>query len=252
MRAYGFFRVLYIAFYIELTARVSQDYALAVMKSIKSKLALTATAVMASQAHGAIVKSPTVGSGIKPPSTPKTTFDWDVDNDGNKDFYLSHFSISFPNQSAIFSGADAGKQFVAPGPTFQDALLKLSSGFVVGAVMTGGALFPGVKQNGSLTQAGGLQSQARYGGWKLHDTGYFGFKFTDNTTGIHYGWGEMTISGTPAGQGFEITQAYYDSTPGQSITVGAVPEPNSLALLALGALGAVGIALRRTQTSATD
>ena len=57
----------------------------------------------------------------------------------------------------------------------------------------------------------------------------------------------MTISGTPVGQGFTINEAYYEGTAGQQIAVGAIPEPGTLSLLALGALGAHS---RRRRTAA--
>ena len=59
----------------------------------------------------------------------------------------------------------------------------------------------------------------------------------------------MTIYGYvayPALPPFEITMAYYESVPGVAIKVG-LPEPGSLALLALGAAGVAAWRARRTQ-----
>lgn len=75
--------------------------------------------------------------------------------------------------------------------------------------------------------------------WTAGETGFFGFSFTSGSD-TFYGWGEMmlnNVSGTNNGYGFQITRAYYDNAAGTPISVGAVPEPSSIALLAIGAGG---------------
>jgi hypothetical protein len=79
-----------------------------------------------------------------------------------------------------------------------------------------------------------------YGGVDITEgnTGYVGFKFDpDGTAGIQtlYGWVQMTVGGTTFGNGKIVAWAYEDS--GSAIRAGAIPEPNSLLLLALGAAG---------------
>jgi len=85
--------------------------------------------------------------------------------------------------------------------------------------------------------------------FSLGTPGQFGFRFT-NGADTYYGWGSLVIDGTPVGRGFEITEAYYNSTPGAAITVGAVPvavpEPSGMALLGLGAAGIAAWRSRRT------
>jgi hypothetical protein len=56
----------------------------------------------------------------------------------------------------------------------------------------------------------------------------FWFKFS-NGSDVHYGWGQISITGTPVGQGYTLTEAYYNDTPDASIQVGdtraaSVPE----------------------------
>lgn len=71
-------------------------------------------------------------------------------------------------------------------------------------------------------------------------TGYLGFRLIDNdAAGPFYGWMRVNFSNS-GNEGAIIDWAYEDS--GSSITVGAVPEPTSLALLGLSALG---LAFRR-------
>jgi len=65
---------------------------------------------------------------------------------------------------------------------------------------------------------------------------------------------EAVIDGTPVGQGFKITEASYNTTAGESISVVqvsvAVPEPASMTLMALGAAGVAAWRARRTAKAA--
>ena len=92
-------------------------------------------------------------------------------------------------------------------------------------------------------------------GFTANVPGFFGFKFNDgvNLSDFYYGWGSLTIDLLSPGQGFKITEAYYQSTPNTAIQVGdvpqAVPEPSSMALLAAGAAGVAAWRARRKQPS---
>ena len=215
------------------------------MKKLNLKLAVaaSATAAIASQAEGDIIMSPTVGAGIKPPAAPGS-FYWDVDNDGTFDFRLLNLAGSF----AYFDDQNGGR-LVVQVTAVHNGILKLNAGFLVKNTVTGAKFWAAAQVYNTITTRGEIAGNASYGGWEIGDTGYFGFKFTD-VGGTHYGWGEMTISGIPWGQGFTINEAYYEGTVGQQIVVGdtgAIPEPGTLSLLALGALGTLG---RRKRTAA--
>ena len=69
---------------------------------------------------------------------------------------------------------------------------------------------------------------------------YFGFSFLSDD-GLHYGWMRMrSVSFT----GARVSEWAYESEPGRPISVGAVPEPGSAALV--GGLGVLcGVTRRR-------
>ena len=83
-----------------------------------------------------------------------------------------------------------------------------------------------------MTRFGNIGNAAAGNGWAMGDIGYFGFKFT-NSSGVHYGWGQISFHGVTGGfvqgQGFTLTEAYYNGVAGAPIAVGdtgstAVPE----------------------------
>ena len=94
------------------------------------------------------------------------------------------------------------------------------------------------------------------GQWQVGDTGFLGLQITINGQ-IDFGWAEVRLnSASPVsssssslaadvadGQFTLLGYAFQDS--GAPIQAGAIPEPSSLALLALGATGVVALRRRR-------
>jgi hypothetical protein len=78
----------------------------------------------------------------------------------------------------------------------------------------------------------------------LNSPNYFGVQFTNEALGnaTNYAWLEITFGATASERA--ITRYVYENN-GSAITVGAVPEPTSLSILALGALGLVARRRRR-------
>ncbi len=67
--------------------------------------------------------------------------------------------------------------------------------------------------------------------------GYLGIRFLIGSE-LHYGWIHLNcvFSGPYQPAAGRITEWAYNTVPGQPITVGAVPEPSTWALVSLGAL----------------
>ena len=209
-------------------------------------------------AYGAVVN-------VTPPSNltttagtatgPSTT--WDVNKDGIADFT---FSLRYPNGTGVAwqdnmqgatgnsvlgygSAANAfryGSAFslgttigtTPPTGTAYATALQTIMGSVYNGVPYGGFAYTGAPGTGSVA-AGNLS--------------YAGFSFVvgGNT---YFGWLRMSVN---AGN-MTFVSAAYNNTPGASIMAGAtaVPEPGTLAGLAMGAAALGGVAWRRRRKTA--
>jgi hypothetical protein len=191
--------------------------------SLSQKLAVASGAAAAfagvaapQSAEAGIVESTTLP--MSPPASNGYGY-WDVDGDGTNDFALRNRDGS----SARLSELGAAR-FVSPAWVVSDGIAKLNTGFNVNASLAAGYKFFNSAQAGfDVTSYGAIGTNADVQGWAMGDTGYFGFKFS-NTSGVHYGWGQINIHGATGGysvgQGYTLTQAYYNSTPNASIQVG--------------------------------
>jgi hypothetical protein len=194
--------------------------------SLSQKLAVASGAAAAiagvaapQAAEAGIVESTTLP--MSPPASSGYNV-WDVDGDGTNDFQLGHQVGSYVYAFLTELGP---ARFVSPASRNDRGFAKLNAGFNVGGSMTAGYKFLSSPQAGiSVTTRG---NNIAYGagtqGWAVGDIGYFGFKFS-NGSGVHYGWGQINIHGATggfvAGQGYTLTEAYYNSTPDASIQVG--------------------------------
>ena len=182
--------------------------------AVASGAAAAFTGVAAPQlAEAGIVQSTTLP--MSPPASDGSNL-WDVDGDGTNDFKLRNMG---PGANLTELGA---ARFVAPSSRSYWGFAKLSSAFDVNAVMTGFKFLSSAQQSIRMTRSGNIDTVGAQG-WAIGNTGYFGFKFS-NTSGVHYGWGQINIHGTTGGysvgQGYTLTEAYYNTAVGASIQVG--------------------------------
>ncbi len=76
--------------------------------------------------------------------------------------------------------------------------------------------------------------------------GFIGFAFNNGT---QFGWARFTnVIGAPTNT-YILEEYAFTSTPGQEIAVGQVPEPTSLGLLALGAVGLLANRRKREKSA---
>ncbi len=90
----------------------------------------------------------------------------------------------------------------------------------------------------------GIWNGAMEGGteYVATENGYLGFSF-EADTGTHYGWMRISTSGDDL-QGATLHDWAWNTTPGQGLWAGQVPEPSTYILFALGGL-TIAIAARR-------
>lgn len=173
---------------------------------------------------------------LRGPATAGTTA-WDIDGVGGTNFglvnsgtLLGSFS-GLNGNSILFSNTQTGQvQNIATGGTVDTLQTPWKSGTF---------FFTYAGSNASL---GAIQN--------FSPSGQFGFRF-DQGGNTHYGWASLVVDGQAFGQGFSITEAYYQGTPDAAINVGAVPvpEPTAMALLAIGSAGVYAWRSRRKQAS---
>lgn len=155
-------------------------------------------------------------------SLSQQTFAMDLDNNGTADinfYYGPDFAVQGVNGGAVWSQL--------PGQNdINGFAIPLTAGTVLGASgnpgwFTGPSALQSARDTGSIGYFTGLEQ------------GYLGVQFLIEGQ-THYGW---ISAGSPL-VGFNGGWVYdyaWETQPGVPITIGAVPEPGTVALLATGA-----------------
>lgn len=188
---------------------------------------------------------------LRPPATPLGNIAWDVDGNGSDDFYLGN---GF-NNAALFPLYTTAHFTKANGllGSARYKLLNLVSRATVGPAQAWTVT--------TFIKVMTYQQANKQNFFTLNTPGYFGFRFAFNLNNeppsYYYGWAGVTIDGSALGQGYKITEAFYQTTPSTAIQVGDVPlggpapvpelsgDPSGIALLAAGFLGLEALRARR-------
>ncbi len=222
----------------------------AVFTNLTRGLAGAAALAAGTEAYGSVVSvaAPTNFVPASGTTNPANTRPWDVNSDGTADFEL-FFQQSSTNGnwvSGIYgyggAGINCASGYAGPYVTY---VYRLGTGAMIGPAT------PFYQATGYVAVFASKFSGVLYGQWSApNTTGYVGFEFTA-TDGIHFGYFKVTTNrfqnaANPGGQVF--AEAFYETTPNTPITI--VPEPSSLAALALGSALLGGVALRRRKGAA--
>lgn len=159
----------------------------------------------------------------------------DLNNDGYDEFVLRWTSYSHEAgilAMSIFGVPRRGNGVIGTGGAMSAA--RLGTGAMIGAV-AGPWLNIGTALVASVNAAGSAQ-----GAWGGDASGFLGLRFEFTST--HYGWARLSVH-TGAGPSLEVKLMSYawETEADQPIVAGGksavVPEPGTLGLLALGAVG---------------
>lgn len=221
-------------------ARRLSSYASAAGGALKGALARPASGawVMAGVTGvGILALSAPANADIIPGSNFSVFFGtnlWDVNRDGVTDFV--GFAVSAGHSGFAFAqgnirGTSGAGMLAGPLPMgYQIG----PGGHFAGSGVNAAAFFTYVN-----TQ---MPHRSTFGSW-ANAAGYLGFVFDINGQ-AHYGWAYLSVDVGTAGIPFYTAAAgpvYYNTTANQPIGAGetqaVVPEPGTLGLLALGALG---------------
>ena len=191
-----------------------------------------ATLFMASAANAGVVFTNVADDVI----STGNTYSIDFDGGGTDD-------ITFPSSGWSSKFAQVTSGSVLGSSSGNDNALALSKGYVISSGRTNwmtGADFwsSGYYYNSTY----GTTSYYSYGNWAGASNKYLGVQFNIGAN-THYGWVEL--SANAAKTQFTVHGYAYETTPDGAIAAGAVPEPGSLALFALGAAGLAAWRIRR-------
>jgi len=209
-------------------------------KKLDKKLAAYAIAgaalALPSAAHATIITTP-VNQTVNGSST-GASYDFNLSDVGSDDITVTA-SLSTNNDE--ISASVNGNAFVV---MVLGDVVALNAGDTIGSSSNFGT-------GGKMVQDAKVLGVA--GPWPSdNSTAYLGFSFQDLSSNTHYGWAQIQTQVDEASDSFTVVNYAYQSDPNTSILAGdtgAVPEPSSVALVGLGAIGLVVLRRRRAARS---
>jgi hypothetical protein len=154
--------------------------------------------------------------------------DFDINRDGQIDFTLIK-RVSLSSEGMGLVETSGNTRFVS-SPNF---VASLEKDFQVGPALGGPAANFRIASGTEIL--GAIVDNVPFGEFFGDKTSYLGFEFQAET-GTHYGYAEITAQGA---SGMIIESVAWESTPGESILTGAIPEPSSSLLLGLAVAASV-------------
>lgn len=82
--------------------------------------------------------------------------------------------------------------------------------------------------------------------WQPGETGYLAVRFITGGTDAHYGWIDLTFGND---QSLTVNGVAYESTTGQAIVAGVIPEPATVGLVTALLAGSAALYRRRQKTA---
>lgn len=147
--------------------------------------------------------------------------------------------VGIANFAMIYAGGNFNG-FAANGYQY---VSKLAAGANIAALPFAPVLSASFNHGTLAFGQGGPHSQ-----WVGLGQGYVGFEFNLGA-GEQYGWAGITMNEGAPHNGF-VLDSYAWGDPGDTVLAGQVPEPGSLALLAVGGAGLLAWRKRRARTKA--
>ena len=229
------------------------------LRRVAKGLAGAVAIASGTSAYGAIVQVFPPPDLMNVPGGANTTAVWDVNGDGIFDFsFNNRYPNTAPGNTGViwqlsmnpFSSAATNGLVSYSGPFVRYAF-ALQEGTPVGSFSsdfsTQTQVVLGSKYSygsAGVNYYGGFAAGGPNGSVNPGTFAFVGFRF-NAADGTHYGWMKLSVN---AGI-IDFHTAAYESTPNTAIITTIldplVPEPGTMALLALGAVGVIGAVAKR-------